>query len=354
MQSEAGRATTTGINQVRVAAMRSASFLLFALVLTPALEAQVQVRTETRVNLRADPSTSRPPLLVLPVLSELQVIGADSNGFRPVRTRKGRDGWVAREYVYEDEVSPFATLALRPPAPRNPTRVIGVDAPSDEIDESWEKPPMRKSTLYHQPNRTACGPRGKPGGDFETFLLKNRADTPTISYAVTFDALDALPYLNGGLAKDRGGASGWTDEERAEIARFEGIPITVTGFLAAMKPQGSGSEATNCGFGGEPNTDWHMAMVRGYRDVEANSMVVEPTPRIKRKHPNWRTSLLVDRVGDQRSRRDSVRITGFLFYDPDHANHLRKFRKSMWEIHPVTRIEIFLDGAWVDLDDVDQ
>jgi hypothetical protein len=47
-----------------------------------------------------------------------------------------------------------------------------------------------------------------------------------------------------------------------------------------------------------------------------------------------------------------VRVTGFLFYDPSHANHLRKFRVSMWEVHPVTRIEVFRRGVWVDLDDL--
>jgi hypothetical protein len=42
----------------------------------------------------------------------------------------------------------------------------------------------------------------------------------------------------------------------------------------------------------------------------------------------------------------------YVFYDPDHANHLRRYRATMWELHPVTRIEVFRAGAWVDLDDM--
>jgi hypothetical protein len=185
------------------------------------------------------------------------------------------------------------------------------------------------------------------------FILKNRSDVPTVSHAVTFAALEALPFKIGGLGADRTG-TGWTKAQKTAVGRFEGIPLTITGFLAAVKTQGgsSGGEGTNCKFTGEANTDWHMALVRTHRDSEPHALVVEPTPRIKRKHPNWRKSTLTPWIGAERQRTDSVRITGFLFYDPDHANHLRRFRRTMWELHPVTRIEVFQGGAWVDVDDM--
>jgi hypothetical protein len=37
--------------------------------------------------------------------------------------------------------------------------------------------------------------------------------------------------------------------------------------------------------------------------------------------------------------------------DPDHAAHLGKYRDTLWEIHPITRFEVFRDGKFVDLDD---
>lgn len=45
-----------------------------------------------------------------------------------------------------------------------------------------------------------------------------------------------------------------------------------------------------------------------------------------------------------------VRITGWTMLDPEHRNHLNKYRMTLWEIHPITKIEVFRNGEWVDLD----
>ena len=38
--------------------------------------------------------------------------------------------------------------------------------------------------------------------------------------------------------------------------------------------------------------------------------------------------------------------------DPEHMNHMHKYRQTLWEIHPVTRIEVFVKGTgWMELDD---
>ena len=34
--------------------------------------------------------------------------------------------------------------------------------------------------------------------------------------------------------------------------------------------------------------------------------------------------------------------------DPSHGRHMGKFRKSMWEIHPITKIEIYKNGKWAE------
>jgi hypothetical protein len=36
-----------------------------------------------------------------------------------------------------------------------------------------------------------------------------------------------------------------------------------------------------------------------------------------------------------------VRITGWLFLDNDHPTDLDRQRATLWEIHPVTRIEVW-------------
>jgi len=38
--------------------------------------------------------------------------------------------------------------------------------------------------------------------------------------------------------------------------------------------------------------------------------------------------------------------------DPDHVNHLGKYRDTLWEIHPITKFEVFKDGNFVDMDDL--
>lgn len=34
--------------------------------------------------------------------------------------------------------------------------------------------------------------------------------------------------------------------------------------------------------------------------------------------------------------------------DPAHKGHLGKLRATLWGIHPITKIEVFRDGKWVE------
>jgi hypothetical protein len=45
-----------------------------------------------------------------------------------------------------------------------------------------------------------------------------------------------------------------------------------------------------------------------------------------------------------------VRITGWTLLDPEHAAQIGQFRSTLWEVHPVTAIEVFKDGQWVNAD----
>jgi len=45
-----------------------------------------------------------------------------------------------------------------------------------------------------------------------------------------------------------------------------------------------------------------------------------------------------------------VRISGWLMMDPQHPDQVGNSRVTIWEIHPITRIEVFRDSWWVDLD----
>jgi len=45
-----------------------------------------------------------------------------------------------------------------------------------------------------------------------------------------------------------------------------------------------------------------------------------------------------------------VRISGWTLLDPEHRNHLNHYRSTLWEIHPITKIEVWDGTTWVDLD----
>jgi hypothetical protein len=212
----------------------------------------------------------------------------------------------------------------------------GLSSPEEEVLETWVKPRPNKSRLGD------CGWYGSEGADKETNLRKNRTDLPPLYYAVSFEAITNLPSpMSATTRRDK-----WNQAQRDTIAPFDGVPVTVTGFVVVVRPQKNNREATNCGAQGEESTDWHIALVGYAGDTEDKAVVVEPTPRIKRHHPNWKPETLAPYV----SAGDSVRVSGYLLYDPVHKGHLGRYRQTLWEVHPIHRIEVFDKGRWVDLD----
>ena len=142
--------------------------------------------------------------------------------------------------------------------------------------------------------------------------------------------------------------SKWPDDLREDFEPFEGIPVRVVGFLVAVKPQSGSGEATNCRFTKAAETDWHMALVANAGDGEHDAVVVETTPRIRKNHPKWTKG----RLAPWTDTVQPVRISGFLFFDTEHRNHLGKYRSTLWEVHPITKIEVFKNGSWVNLDNI--
>jgi hypothetical protein len=141
----------------------------------------------------------------------------------------------------------------------------------------------------------------------------------------------------------------WNQGQLGIIQRFESIPVRVVGYIVAIKPQNGGNgEGTNCNFNKVGDVDTHIALVKDPGDGESTSIVIEWTPRFLKAHPNWtRTKLLPWLDTDK-----PVRISGWLMVDPDHVNHLGKYRGTLWEIHPITKFEVFQNGSFVDLDEL--
>jgi hypothetical protein len=108
-----------------------------------------------------------------------------------------------------------------------------------------------------------------------------------------------------------------------------------------------GGESTNCHFRLADDVDWHMPLTANAGEGENLAIVVETTPRIRAQHSNWTTANLKPFTNTGKR----VRISGWLMLDPEHQDMINGgLRSTLWEIHPVTKIEVQKSGQWVDLD----
>ena len=117
---------------------------------------------------------------------------------------------------------------------------------------------------------------------------KNRKDVPTSYQAISFSALASLPYPDADQNRNA-----WIATETAQIAPFEGVAVSVIGYIVAVKKQ-TGGEATNCDYTSVNFNDTHVALVEHPGDGEKDAVVVEPTPRFYAAHPTWVWSKLND------------------------------------------------------------
>lgn len=182
-----------------------------------------------------------------------------------------------------------------------------------------------------------------PGGDSKAEAyqneLKNRVDTADYYYPVDFQSFLDLTWPKATEATDR---DTWSTQDASAISRYEGVPISVEGYLA--KASESGKESTNCHKLGNDNLDWHLTVTQNPGEDRSLGIVMEATPRVRPNH-SWTLAMLQNIVEGK----ERIRISGWLFFDPEHPNHLGKYRATLWEIHPITKIEVFRDGKWVEL-----
>ena len=289
------------------------------------------VHVVRNVNLRSDPSTTNDPIRLLRPPADLGLLSPDKvSGYYHVRTIDGKKGW-----VWARNVSIAATLSSASPT----------GPPVTAISSSWTKPAPITTTFQ---GREGPCPYNGNGSDPDQFELKNRADTPSSYHDVTWDAVNDLPYpgkTDGHYAKPH--RKDWKQGQLDVIRPFEGIPVRVVGYVVAIKPQrGGNGEGTNCNFSQTGDVDTHIALVRTAGDAEKNSIVIEWTPRFLDQHPNWTKAKLLPWL----SSNNPVRVSGFLMVDPDHVNHLGRYRDTLWEIHPITKFEVFKNGEFVELD----
>ncbi|HXM36187.1 MAG TPA: hypothetical protein VN920_13425 [Pyrinomonadaceae bacterium] len=207
--------------------------------------------------------------------------------------------------------------------------------------------PVSHSALPEMPNKprpllrsfNGCPPQGD-GGDPDLNRLKNRLDDGQF-VAVPFDAVEQLEWPH---TIERRHRANWSSSDAAAVSRYEGLPLTVEGYVAGSRQEGP--ESTNCHGADASFRDFHIWLTKRPGEDRTNAIVVEMTPALRAQHRNWET----EQLGKIMSARQKVRISGWLLLDPDHPDQVGKTRGTIWEIHPIIKVEVEENGKWVPLD----
>jgi hypothetical protein len=121
-----------------------------------------------------------------------------------------------------------------------------------------------------------------------------------------------------------------------------------------------GEEACNCKEKVFAHVDYHIWLVKDPKDPLDKAIVVESSPRMREiQKRRWiKQDTLESDLNFLASQKVPVRVYGWLMFDGEHANQLprpgkdpKKIRRgTLWEIHPITRIESFQPGRGCKLD----
>jgi hypothetical protein len=227
-------------------------------------------------------------------------------------------------------ISVFVGLMAFSPHSFSAVRTDACQSNEPDFPKMETKPNARTETFH------GCPPGGKTTDDpvhpFDPDLnkLQNRIDEPQEPFKVTIDQILSLPRIEPEKLKRP--RANWSPMTVAEVSRFEGIPVTVEGFLAGVREEGA--ESCNCGATAPSRVDWHCWLAKSAPEVvkdvvhgvettgdELGSAVVcETTPRLRAadKHRNWNLQEF-ENIARQKKR---VRLTGWIMFDQIHSDQL--------------------------------
>ena len=195
----------------------------------------------------------------------------------------------------------------------------------------------------------AVGLTSSEHNDPDLNKAKNRIDESDKYFPVSFDEVKNLDRPDKIGRRKR---SAWTQGARDAVAEFEGIPIQLTGFLALTKRGknffgaiAEGAELCNCQSTDPEEIDYHLWLITKVGDLKAKAVVVEMTPRVRKKHSDWTVANLTDIA----TKRLQVRVSGWLIIDQEHPEQIGKHRANLWEVHPIMKFEYKENGRWKEL-----
>jgi hypothetical protein len=291
-------------------------FLLAFLWLAESTSVSQTATVRRSSNLRKSPNTSSAVLESLDHGDSITVISSTKRlGYYHVRAGDGTLGWVWGPNISAGTSSDAGGTPISPSV----SLASGLTA---QLAAAIVRPLPQPLVINGQ---SVCGSMGQPAKALNS--NKNRTDIPdTNSYIpVEWNALASLP---------------------ASLAnKLPGAPVEVEGFLS-HKVNVEGAESTNCGLTDPDEVDWHMYLTNLPKQAIAQAVIVETTPRTRPLH-SWDESTL-DALVDSNTR---VRISGWLMYDSEHISAIGRQRATVWEVHPITRIETQgADGTWKNIE----
>lgn len=185
-----------------------------------------------------------------------------------------------------------------------------------------------------------CGPSGHEP-DHTLNHRKNRVDSAAY-LAADWSVIAHLPWPREVGYRFR---HVWLKGESQAVAKYEGAAVAVEGFVVGYRI--SVPEPTNCYSANHAHRDYHLLLGSTPDSAQRHSIVTEITPRVRASHPRW----TLERLDSLQNARVPVRVSGWLLLDQMHPEHVGKNRITLWEVHPVMRIEwLRPPSQWISLD----
>jgi hypothetical protein len=179
-----------------------------------------------------------------------------------------------------------------------------------------------------------CAPWGSGGEDPFINQLKNRIDRPVHPVTLSFAQMELLDWPPGVVDVP---TTRWPAGARAHVFQHDGMPVSFVGYLSSA--DAAGSEPTNCGT--RAGVDWHVWLGAVPHAPHILTFIAETTGRVRARESGFD----LHRLQSLAAQGDKVRITGWLMLDSEHPEQPNN-RATIWEIHPVTAIEVWAGSHW--------
>ena len=209
--------------------------------------------------------------------------------------------------------------------------------------------PINGCTVTSVPADWSICPADGSGGKYgEAYKQKNRLQIACSYAPISVDGMLALRKLSPAVRSLPNG-----DPDLQYLQGTEKQTVVLEGFVALAKD--GGQEGVNCK--SSTRLDTHIELVgTDSEDPSTNRsthVIAEVTPWFHDAFPAWSTQALCTYAsycqgytGAEQHAPRKIRVYGYLFFDEAHATGADNWRGTAWEVHPITKVEVFENGQW--------